>query len=174
MLLWDSDLLFPRPPYSCPTCCWTVQEQTRSLGCIRCSTGKASKSTPNLSRKSSESSCARLSCTIIPGVVPKQSPSDFQVHVCRQVWLRQALQRPGAVRPGSHAHFLQRDGGGGAELHVEKLQDAGVPGAAAEARQLPEHHHHLPKTRQEHLPHHSQLQSHGRSPLVCVHGAAGV
>lgn len=96
------------------------------------------------------------------------------MHVCSQVRLRQALQRPGAVRPGSHAHFLQRDGGGGAELHVEKLQDAGVPGAAAEARQLPEHHHHLPKTRQEHLPHHSQLQPHGRSPLVRVHGAAGV
>lgn len=102
------------------------------------------------------------------------SPSPLQVQLRGQVRLRQALPGPGVLRPRSHGHLLQRDSGGGAELHLEELQIPGVPGAAAEAHQLPEHHHHLPETRQEHLPHHAQLQRHGLPPLVRLHGAAGV
>ena len=91
-----------------------------------------------------------------------------------QVRLRQALPGPGLLHPRPHGHLLQRDGGGGAKLHLEELQVSGVPGAAAKAHQLPEHHHHLPETCQEHLPHHAQLQRHGLPPLVRLHSAAGV
>lgn len=91
-----------------------------------------------------------------------------------QVWLRQALPGPGLLRPRSHCNFLQRDGGGSARLHLEELQVTGVPGATTEAHQLQEHHHHLPKTCQKHLPHHPQLQCHRVPPLVRLHGAAGV
>lgn len=91
-----------------------------------------------------------------------------------QVRLGQTLQGPGALRPFPNAHLLQRDGGGRAGLHLEELQVRGAPGAAAEARQLPEHHHHLPQARQEHVPHHAQLQLGQLPPLVRLHGAAGV
>lgn len=91
-----------------------------------------------------------------------------------QVRLGQTLPGPGALRPFPHAHLLQRDGGGRAGLHLEELQVRGAPGAAAEARQLPEHHHHLPQARQEHVPHHAPLQLGQLPPLVRLHGAAGV
>lgn len=91
-----------------------------------------------------------------------------------QVRLGQALPGPGVLHPGSHANLLQRDGGGSEELHLEELQVPSLPGAAAETHQLPKHHHHLPEARQEHVPHHAQLQRHGVPPLVRLHGEAGV
>lgn len=106
--------------------------------------------------------------------VSKALQSLLQVQLGGQVRLWQALPRPGVLCPGSHRHVLQRDGGGGAELHLEKLQIPGVPGATAEAHQLPEHHHHLPETRQEHVPHHAQLQRHRLPPLVRLYSPAGV
>lgn len=98
----------------------------------------------------------------------------FQVQLSGEVRLGQTLPGPGLLRPRAHGHLLQRDSGGGAELYLEELQVPSVPGATTEARQLPEHHHHLPETRQEHLPHHAELQPGGLPPLVCLHGAAGI
>lgn len=91
-----------------------------------------------------------------------------------EVRLRQTLQGSGVLQPRSYTHLLQRDGGGSGELHLEELQEPSLLGAPAEACQLPKHHHHLPKERQEHLPHHAQLQSHGLPPLVHLYGAAAV
>lgn len=102
------------------------------------------------------------------------SPSRFQVQLWGQVRLWQALPGPGVLRPRSHGNLLQRDRCGGAQLHMEELQVPGVPGATAETHQLPEHHHHLPKARKEHVPHDAQLQRHRLPPLVRLHGAAGV
>lgn len=91
-----------------------------------------------------------------------------------QIRLGQTLPGPGALRPFPHARLLQRDGGGRAGLHLAELQVRGAPGAAAEARQLPEHHHHLPQTRQEHVPHHAALQLGQLTPLVRLHRATRV
>lgn len=101
-------------------------------------------------------------------------PLVFQVQLGGEIRLGQTLPGPGLLRPRAHGHLLQRDGGGGAQLYLEELQVPSVPGTAAEARQLPEHHHHLPETRQEHLPHHAQLQPRGLPPLVRLHGATGI
>ena len=67
------------PLHSCPTCCWTPRELTQRLACILCSSERASRSTPNQSRKSSKraltpkgntepSSCNILSSTLPPCV----------------------------------------------------------------------------------------------------------
>lgn len=101
-------------------------------------------------------------------------PLLIQVCLRGQVRLRQALPGSGLLRPCSHGDLLQRDSGGSAGLHLEELQVPGVPGAASETHQLPEHHHHLSETHQEHLPHHAQLQRCRLPPLVCLHGATGV
>lgn len=98
----------------------------------------------------------------------------FQVQLGGEIRLGQTLPGPGLLRPRAHGHLLQRDSGGGAQLYLEELQVPSVPGAATEACQLPEHHHHLPETRQEHLPHHAQLQPGGLPPLVRLHGATGI
>lgn len=180
------------PLHSCPTCCWTPRARTQRLACTPCSSEKASRLTPNQSRKSSKGtsthedkvlvatwilvhslfSCQH--CHLVINFVSKELSSPFQVQLRGKVRLGQALPGPSALRPRSHAHLLQRDSGGSAQLHLEELQVPGVPGAEAETHQLPEHHHYLPETRQEHFPHHAQLQRHGLPPLVCLHGAAGV
>lgn len=98
----------------------------------------------------------------------------LQVQLRGEVRLGQALPGPGLLRPRAHGHLLQRDSGGGAQLHLEELQVPSVPGATTEACQLPEHHHHLPQTRQELVPHHPQLQPRRLPTLVRLHGAAGI
>lgn len=40
--------------HSCPTCCWTAQDQTPGPACTPCSSERASRSIPNQSKKSSE------------------------------------------------------------------------------------------------------------------------
>lgn len=133
------------PLHSCPTCCWTPPAQTQRLACTPCSSEKALRSTPNQSRKSSKGtlthkdivlvatwssvhlfwsifSCQYCHLVINFGCVSKKlSTSPFQVQLRGQVRLRQALPGPGLLRPCSHAHFLQRDSGGCAKLHLEEL-----------------------------------------------------